>query len=233
MSTAYLLVNHGSRDPRPEIAMQKLASLLSEKLPNSNDLVSVASLEMGQGPLHTQIVQLALGSGCNHLKIIPLFLLPGVHTMRDIPAEVVLAQQILPQDLMIELRPYLGSHPGLGKLLALSLVNLKVEARILLAHGSRSADGNALATMAASLGAVVAFWSVPPSLESQVRELVAAGCREILILLYFLFPGGISDAIATSIEKLTLEFPGVIIQLTQPLGASAELVELIWDLIQA
>ncbi|MDB9460594.1 sirohydrochlorin chelatase, partial [Dolichospermum circinale CS-545/17] len=32
-NTAYLLVSHGSRDPRPDLAMQQLAKLLSEMLP--------------------------------------------------------------------------------------------------------------------------------------------------------------------------------------------------------
>lgn len=245
MSSAYLLVSHGSRDPRPEIAMQELAQLLRNKLDNSynqagvppdcKNQVGVAYLEASSEPLHEQIRQFAksaFASGCNRLDIVPLFLLSGVHVMTDIPAEVALAQQVIGQDMIIDLRPYLGSQPSLGKLLTKSMAAIKAQAWILLAHGSsRPGSQQPVEAMAASLGAMVAYWAVPPSLESRVKELVVTGYREIAILPYFLFAGGITDAIARSIEELKLQFPTVNFQLAQPLGASAELAELIWDLV--
>ncbi|MEH2136733.1 sirohydrochlorin chelatase [Nostoc sp.] len=245
MSSAYLLVSHGSRDPRPEVAMQQLARLVCHQLPknynalNSEHLVGIAALEMSPQPLHEQIQQFAKrafgnrkpSQNQNRLKIVPLFLLPGVHVMTDIPAEVALAQQATGQDIMIELQPYLGSHANLEKLLAKQIATIKAEAWILLAHGSRRPGSKeTVEAMAASLSAVAAYWSVPPSLESRVTELVTAGYKEIAILPYFLFAGGITDAIAASIEELKLQFPAVNFQLAQPLGASAELAELIWDL---
>ncbi|MEH2126537.1 sirohydrochlorin chelatase [Nostoc sp.] len=238
MSSAYLLLSHGSRDRRPEIAMQQLARLVCQKL-SSEHLVGIAALEMSPQPLHEQIQQFAKSAfgDCiqsqneNRLKIVPLFLLPGVHVMTDIPAEVALAQQAAGQDTIIELQPYLGSHPNLEKLLAKQIAAIKAEAWILLAHGSsRPGSQVSVEAMAASLGAVTAYWAGPPSLESRVKELVTAGYREIAILPYFLFAGGITDAIATSIEELKLQFSAVNFQLAEPLGASAELAELIWDL---
>jgi sirohydrochlorin cobaltochelatase len=246
MSSAYLLLSHGSRDRRPEIAMRQLAKLVCEKLPknhnlsNSEHLVGIAALEMSPQPLHEQIQQFAqsafgerkLSPNENRLKIVPLFLLPGVHLMTDIPAEVALAQQAIGQDIIIEVQPYLGSHPNLEKLLAKQTTAIKTEAWILLAHGSRRPGSQeTVEAMAANLPAVTAYWSIAPSLASRVKELVDAGYREIAILPYFLFPGGITDAIAASIEELKLQFPAVNFQLAEPLGASAELAELIWDLI--
>ncbi|MFN6461400.1 MAG: sirohydrochlorin chelatase [Nostoc sp. DedVER02] len=238
MSSAYLLVSHGSRDRRPEIAMQQLARLVCQKL-SSEHLVSIATLEMSPQPLHEQIQEFAKSAfgeckpseNQNRLKIVPLFLLPGVHVMTDIPAEVALAQEAIGQDIMIELQPYLGSHPNLGKLLAKQISAMKAEAWILLAHGSRRPGSKeTVEAIAASLSAVDAYWAGTPSLESRVKELVTAGYREIAILPYFLFAGGITDAIAASIEELKLQFSAVNFQLAQPLGASAELAELIWDL---
>ncbi|MHC5745517.1 MAG: sirohydrochlorin chelatase [Nostoc sp.] len=240
MSSAYLLLSHGSRDRRPEIAMQQLARLVCQQL-SSEHLVGIAALEMSPQPLHEQIQQFAKNAfgDCpqsqneNRLKIVPLFLLPGVHVMTDIPAEVALAQQATGQDTIVELQPYLGSHPNLEKLLAKQIAAIKAEAWILLAHGSRRPGSQkTVEAMAASLGAVTAYWAGPPSLESRVKELVTAGYREIAILQYFLFAGGITDAIATSIEDLKLQFSAVNFQLAEPLGASAELAELIWDLTQ-
>jgi len=38
--------------------------------------------------------------------------------IEDIPTEVAIAQQALGQEVKIDLRPYLGTHPGLSCLLA-------------------------------------------------------------------------------------------------------------------
>jgi sirohydrochlorin cobaltochelatase len=234
MSSAYLLLSHGSRDPRPEIAMQQLAKLISQKLPNGENLVGIATLELNIQPLHQQIQQFAetaAALGCKCLKIIPLFLVPGVHVMTDIPAEIALAQTALGQEMIIDLKPYLGNHPDLKKLLELAIANIKQEATILLAHGSRrSGSQQPVETIAKSLGAVTAYWSVPPSLESRVKELINSGNQQIAICPYFLFNGGITDAIALAVEKLKLQFPGVTLKLAQPLGVSTELADLIWDL---
>ncbi|MEH1868158.1 MAG: sirohydrochlorin chelatase [Nostoc sp.] len=250
MSSAYLLVSHGSRDRRPEVAMQQLAKLVCNKLPNnynpssSEHLVGIAALEMSPQPLHEQIQKFAKSAfgdrwvglhkpsqNENSIKIVPLFLLPGVHVMTDIPAEVALAQQAIGQNIMIDLQPHLGSHPKLEKLLAKQISTIKAEAWILLAHGSRRPGSKeTVEAMAASLSAVAAYWTGPPSLESRVKELVAVGYKEIAILPYFLFAGGITDAIAASIEELKLQFSAVNFQLAEPLGANAELAELIWDL---
>ncbi|AFY34074.1 sirohydrochlorin chelatase [Calothrix sp. PCC 7507] len=233
---SYLLVSHGSRDRRPEIAMQQLAALVNH---NQSKSVGIACLEVSPQPLHEQIKQFAKSCGeaqplvlGHRLKIVPIFLLPGVHVMSDIPAEIALAQQALGEDVIIDLQPYLGSHPRLGSLFAKQMAVKNEAAWILLAHGSRRPGSEVpVAALAANLGAVVAFWAVPPSLESRVKELVAVGKQEIAILPYFLFAGGITDAIAQSVETLKLQFPGVTFYLAEPLGASTELAGLIWDLI--
>ncbi|MBP5974592.1 sirohydrochlorin chelatase [Brasilonema sp. CT11] len=251
MASAHLLVSHGSHDPRPEIAMQHLVQLLCHKIQSDlltmttggitsqlkcETLVGTAYLELNPEPLHKQIIKFAknaLDSGCDSLKIQPLFLLPGVHVMEDIPAEVALAQQALSQNLKIFLQPYLGSHPGLECLLTKQLIATKAEAKILLAHGSRRREGNVpVEAMAAKIGAVAAYLGVSPSLEARVQELVATGYKNFMIIPYFLFPGGMTDAVAQKQQELKLQFPEVNFQLTEPLGASAELVELIWDLLK-
>ncbi|MBD2344876.1 sirohydrochlorin chelatase [Anabaena subtropica] len=235
MSSAYLLVSHGSRDPRPEIAMQQLAKLVAEKLHIPEKLVGTGYLEVVSEPLHEQIrnfSQNAEAVGCHRLKIIPLFLLPGVHVMTDIPSEVAQAQQAVCQDILIELQPYLGSHGGLQAFLQKQIASIKAEAWILLSHGSRRPGSlQPVEIMAVNIGAVTAYWSVAPSLESQIEELVRAGYKEIAILPYFLFSGGITDAIAQAVEALKLQFPGVSLYLAAPLGESGELADLIGDLI--
>jgi sirohydrochlorin cobaltochelatase len=237
MPSAYLLVSHGSRDRRPEIAMQQLAVLVANKLQIPEKLVGTASLEVCPEPLHEQIRRFAQGAvllGCGRLKIIPIFLLPGVHVMTDIPTEVTLAKQAVGEDITIDLQPYLGSHSGLQIFFQQQIATIKAAAGILLSHGSRRPGSQQpVENMAANLGVVTAYWSISPSLESRVEELIAFGHREIAILPYFLFSGGITDAIAQAVDELKLQFPGVSFYLAQPLGASDELADLIGDLIHA
>jgi sirohydrochlorin ferrochelatase len=171
-SSAYLLITHGSRDPRPQIAIEHLANLIARRLseyawssvavaptaekniygqsrsPKSIPLVGTATLELAPTPLHHQIQQFAeqaLSQGYHHLQILPLFLLPGVHVMDDIPTEVAIARQALSADLTLEIRPYVGSHPQLAQLLVNPIEPLETSAtagKIVLAHGSRRSNGN-------------------------------------------------------------------------------------------
>ena len=265
MQSAYLLVSHGSRDPRPQLAMAQLVELLYQRQSaesigalslcrpqecgkiNRKPLVGMACLELASKPLHEQIKEFssrAIASGYSCVQVVPLFLLSGVHVMEDIPAEVEMAKLALGQELKIDLLPHLGTHPGLSHLLA-SQLDFTVDAWILLAHGSRRANSKqpveAIATQLGSQAAdrevrtgvvVSAYWAVPPRLESRVKELVSVGHRQIGILPYFLFAGGITDAIARSVEQLKVQFPDALFQLAEPIGATAELADLIWDLIR-
>ncbi|MBD2775460.1 sirohydrochlorin chelatase [Iningainema tapete] len=237
MPSAYLLVSHGSRDPRPEIAMQHLAQMVRNKLhclqPKSQ-MVGVAYLELSPESLHEQVIRFArdaIACGCDRLKILPLFLLPGVHVMEDIPSQVDLARQVVGEDIMIDLLLYLGSNSGLKRLLERKVTNNYQW--ILLAHGSRRSGSKLVVEdMAACLGAVAAYWNVKQSLLLRVRELIGAGYEKIGILPYFLFAGGVTDAICWRIEELRLEFSEVCFFLAEPLGMSDELVDLVWELLE-
>jgi sirohydrochlorin cobaltochelatase len=207
--------------------------------------IGTACLELASLPLCEQIQEFgkkSLAAGCRHLQVLPLFLLPGVHVMEDIPAEVAIAQAALGSNLQIRICPHLGSHPGLERLLANQLAcrldlsqpplhRGEKTAWILLSHGSRRAGGNQpVEAIAATLGAIPAYWSVPPSLESHLLELVSSGHNRIGILPYFLFPGGITDAIAEAVGRYRVQFSSTNLHLAEPIGASAELADLIWDL---
>ncbi|MEO0687554.1 MAG: sirohydrochlorin chelatase, partial [Cyanobacteria bacterium J06649_11] len=176
--------------------------------------------------------QKVIAWGCSSLKILPLFLLSGIHVTEDIPQEVELAKKKLGRDFLIHLQPHLGSYLDLQRLLAKKIGNTSLNGRIIVAHGSRRIEANkSIETMAISLNAVAAYWSISPSLKDIVVQLVADGKKKIGIIPYFLFAGGITDAIAQSIKDLELQFPRVSFELYEPLGANRELIDLIWDLI--
>ncbi|UBF27412.1 sirohydrochlorin chelatase [Kovacikia minuta CCNUW1] len=267
--SAYLLVYHGSSDPRPQAAAQAIAHFFSERIchidtelplsiqnpkltqnsklktQNSSShrtpLISVAALEGDPLPLHQQICKLGQSlqlAASNHdipepgwLLVLPLFLLSGVHVMEDIPAEVAQAQTALGQGVDVKIMPHLGSHGGLYRLIAERLSALPVEASILLSHGSRRPGANQrIEALAERLGAIPAYWSVPPNLESRLQELMDLGFKKIAILPYFLFSGSTTDAIAQTCDRLSHQFPTLDIHLFPPLEAYPELADLLVDL---
>lgn len=205
-------------------------------------IVSTAYLECGPLSLHQQIEQLGQqlqllegsgSSGCFKLRVLPLFLLPGVHVMEDIPAEVAIAQQALGTTVQVEICPYLGAHPRLRRVLTERMSPLPVEAWILLAHGSRRPNANQpIEALAEHLGAIPAYWSVSPGLESRLQELQHLGLRNIAILPYFLFPGATTDAIGQVVAQFSQQFPSLKLHLAKPLDASAELADLMVELAQ-
>ncbi len=199
-------------------------------------LVGTATLELADAPLHEQIRQLAsvaLSAGYKQLQLLPLFLLPGVHVTEDIPREVALAQHSLGQAIVVNQRPHLGAHPSLPKMLANQLAAVNADAKILLSHGTRRTGGNeSVEAVADYLGGVAAYWSVKPTLEEQVLALAGAGHKQIAILPYFLFSGGITDAIAQLVSRLQEQFPELKLSLCHPIGVSSELADLIVDLTQ-
>ncbi|MCA1990548.1 MAG: sirohydrochlorin chelatase [Coleofasciculus sp. S288] len=198
-------------------------------------LVGTATLELAEEPLHQQIRQfasVALAAGCNHLQLLPLFLLPGVHVVEDIPQEVALAQQEVGQAVVINQRPHIGDHPGLSKLVATQVATVNADVKILLSHGSRRVGGNeSVEAVAKQLGAMTAYWSVKPTLEEQIEGLVRAGYKQIAILPYFLFSGGITDAIAQMVTELQQQFATVELSLGEPIGATDQLADLLVELI--
>lgn len=256
--SAYLLVSHGSRDPRPQIAIEHLITLMQARLtmsrsPNApqlahrqsplssmmpSPLIGAAVLELAPLPLHQQIQQFAAQAsslGYQQIKLLPLFLLPGVHVMEDIPAEVAMAQTAIGPDFAIGVGPYLGCHPGLRKLLINPVDRMAADPtirRIIVSHGSRRPDGNRpVETIATDLNALPAYWSVPPSLETQVTTWVKQGSQHIAILPYFLFEGGITDAIQAEVERLRPQFPYVQLHLGRVIGATPALAGLVWDVL--
>lgn len=235
--TAYLLVIHGSRDPRPGKAVQDLAQQVSLNL-GTGCFIESASLEFAEVPLHQQIVAFgdrALRLGCRFLKVVPLFLLPGIHVRDDIPEEVTLARGILGETLSVDILPYLGSYSGISELLSNRLSSLIGEVEsidmppvILMAHGSRRSGGNQpIESIASRLGATSAYWSIAPKLLDQIQALAPRGYSRIVVIPYFLFAGGITDAIARDIDVMNRECKAYKITLGMPLGSNADLAALI------
>jgi sirohydrochlorin cobaltochelatase len=224
------LAPNSSPVPTLPLSREKLSS------PPNLPIVGTAYLESAPLPLHQQLYEFCLrvkAAGVERVKLLPIFLLRGVHVVEDIPQEVALAQEALAGRMSIDLCAHLGSHPRLGDVLKTKIAATSAKSWLLLAHGSRQPDGNrSVEALAESLGAAVAFWSVPPNLESQVVQLMQSGCQQITIMPYFLFTGGTTDAITRVTEELAERFPRVSFRLLPPLGATVEVARLAAEIAQ-
>ncbi len=255
---------HGSRDPRSQVALERLEYLVAQTLEqlepaiqrrNSSPFLAetshgqtmtlapsarriprlfTASLECHPLPLHQQIQKIAReikGYGGDRLRILPLFLLPGVHVRDDLPQEIDLAQGSLRSSITLELLPHLGSLAGISDLLKNQCQQFPSAKPVLVAHGSRRPGGNSpMVAMAQHLGAEVAYWSMPPSLESVIASLATSSAhqpQELVVIPYFLFSGGISEAIAAQLRVLQSQYPSLRLHLGYPLGATPDLAHLI------
>ncbi len=248
LTSAYLLVSHGSRDPRPQTALERLSYLVQERLElNTNQpiksnkhshctllspatMVETAYLELSEVPLWQKIQQFATQletTGINTLKIVPLFLLPGVHVKKDIPTQIAIAQEKINPKINIELCPYLGSYKGLIKIIEGQFSTHAQDARIIISHGSRRQGGNrSVEAIATQLNATIAYWSIKPSLSDQVNTLVKQGKHNITIVPYFLFTGGITTIIHQQVQQLQDTLSQTQLNLGHPLGATPELAQL-------
>ncbi|MEM8501852.1 MAG: sirohydrochlorin chelatase [Cyanobacteria bacterium P01_D01_bin.1] len=281
-STAYLLISHGSRDPRPQEAMNRLADLVRSQLEtnlrhknsvNGNDssdsefeqpaavfspgttslltrprlnksvkltsevIVGTACLELTALSLSEQIYEFGIrlgAAGVKELKLVPMFLMSGVHVMEDIPEEIRAAEQLLGDSLELTLCSHLGSHEDISLVLKNRLTSVDAEGALLVAHGSRRKKGNrTVQALARRINTKVAYWATPPDIETQVIELMQQGCQRLTILPYFLFSGGITDAIAHRTEELAERFPRVQFRLLPTLGATHEVANLVVDLVRS
>ncbi|ESA37190.1 cobalamin biosynthesis protein [Leptolyngbya sp. Heron Island J] len=297
-STAYLLISHGSRDPRHQVAINRLAQLIREqlnpalvspwssqpfgplmpegralgapatvldfqdrprksgmssvmtavstitsttvasaaRLPQDRLIVGTAVLEFGLLPLHQQICEFGRrlsSAGIERLHLVPLFLLRGKHVMQDIPDEVEQARQELGGTIELELGAHIGGSQSMLDLIANRFLHSPRAGRLLVAHGSRRARGNRVVdNLAKSLGTAVAYWTNESEIENQTIQLMQQGCSTLTIFPYFLFAGGITDAVAHLTEELAERFPRTSFRLLPPLGATYDIANLVVETLR-
>lgn len=194
-------------------------------------LIEIAALELADKSLSQSLIdfaQKANRQGFKQIKVIPLFLAPGVHVQSDIPTEINIATKQLNNQVSIKLSPYLGKYSGIISLLANRFDELSAKTRILIAHGSKLMTAREYyQNLSNQLNAELAYWSTIPKFTQQIKAQIALGSEKIAILPYFLFPGKITEAIATEIDELRQQYPHVELMLGEPLGTTPAIAELI------
>lgn len=113
---------------------------------------------------------------------------------------------------------------------------------LLVDHGSRSAEANALLDEVARCVrerlpdrrvAIAHLDLAAPGVAEAVDALVASGVREIVVMPYFLAPGqhGVRDIPALA-ERCAARHPGVRVRVAAPLGLHAGLVDAVLDRVR-
>ena len=233
-SPAYLLVTHGSRNQKSQASTQIFLETLKPYLPNAQ--LFHAQLEGVDQPLHQQILHVTQQSrdqDTDRLHILPLFLIPGVHIMEDLPREVALAQENLSfadPNFKLSTLAYLGqqlqNHPHL-------FPTPSNHQRLLLTHGSKRPESlKLIETLAQTLNASPAYWSIEPSLSTQLQTLTQQGHQPIQILFHFLFPGTITDKLHDIIQTHSQRNPNQTITTTAPLASLPAFQSLIAQILE-
>lgn len=229
---AYFLVVHGSQDLHSWLVLQELIECANA----IGDVVVGGGCLEGQPISLSQQIQDFCAEICDeiveqgdtediNIAIAPLFLLSGVHTMQDIPSEVAIARQKLigsfahlDRQITLEIVPHLGTHPDipalLGSLFAVEVAGLTEQfgykniGLILLSHGSRRLNAiQNTENLASQLDAIAAYWTGSPTLDTQIEQSIAQGRDSIVVMPYFLFAGGIMNAIAKQISLYADRIP--------------------------
>ena len=109
---------------------------------------------------------------------------------------------------------------------------------LLVAHGSRRDESNAEVKALANqlLSAESGFADIDcafleiaqPSIPDGLRQLIAKGALEIVVMPYFLSAGRhVSSDIPAEIEQVRVEHPEINIRMAPYLGASAEIAQIV------
>lgn len=103
-----LLVDHGSKRAAANDMLQDIATMLQEK----TDLrIHTAHMELAE-PTIADGVEKCVQDGAKHIIVVPYFLSPGRHSTTDIP-NIMQECASKFQDLTYEVRPPIGTHPGM------------------------------------------------------------------------------------------------------------------------
>jgi sirohydrochlorin ferrochelatase len=114
MTTAILLMGHGSRVAEANQALYAIAGMLRGLRPGT--IVEVAFRE--QHPPNIQAgIDACVRQGAQRVLLYPYFLFAGAHVLEDLPAEMAAAQRRHPE-LQLAMGEHLGIHPKLAEIVA-------------------------------------------------------------------------------------------------------------------
>ena len=206
MTTALLLVAHGSPDPRAHVVAESLAAAVGREVTHQ---VFLGYLDHDTPRVDEAVTTAALAA--DEVVVVPLLLASGFHANVDVPAAADRARVRFPRT-RFTVTPPLGPDPLLTSALRDRLSEVGVHESdgswgvVLAAVGSSDPAGaDDVASAAALLGAGSEWRVLPgfataahPTISSSVAQLLSSGAGRVAVAPYVLFPGRLPDVIAAS-----------------------------------
>ena len=112
MSTAVLIMAHGSRIAEANDAAREVATMVQEM--TGHEIVEVSFRELHE-PNIQQGIDTCVARGAKKILLIPYFLFMGAHVRHDLPEEIEAAQKRHP-GLEMFMGPHLGVHRKLAEI---------------------------------------------------------------------------------------------------------------------
>ena len=241
-----LLVGHGSREATGNAEILLFAERWRARHPDWR--IEVGFIEFADPLLDPALNHAARNS--ERVLVLPLILNAAGHVRQDIPSAIQRARKRHP-DVQFLYAPHLAvSDPLLSILkrflrqamLQLDVPDPRTTGVILLGRGSsdRLANGD-VARMARWLWEIgdhervdLAFTGVTfPRLEKVVRDQVALGMMQIVVMPYYLFTGTLIKRIGRQMENLAAQYPQVRFAHTSYFGFEPEIARMLDERVHA
>jgi sirohydrochlorin ferrochelatase len=228
-------VAHGSRDPRSAATITDLLDVARSLCPDVDIRTSFLDLST---PRFIDVLAALERDGHREAVVVPLLLGRAYHARVDVPALVTEASARLPR-LSVTVADVLGPAPRLASVALNRLLDTGIRPDdpslgvVLAGAGSSHPPANAAVSAVAAGWAVRHGWAgvtaafaaaADPDVPAAIRRLRAHGAKRIAVASWFLAPGRLPDRVAALARA---DDPDVII--AEPLGASADLAQLILD----
>jgi sirohydrochlorin ferrochelatase len=223
---ALLLVAHGSRDPRAEQAIDRLAGRVAAARPGLP--VAVATLEL-RGRRVAEVVPDLVARGVDRVVVVPLLLTNAYHGAVDLPAvldrarrdlgvgvEVVAGRVLGPDDLLLDALDEQASRTGFdGIVLAVAGTRDRAARAEIDRVAARFGRRHAVPCLAAHAS------GGGPDIVSTTRRLRGFGRgSRILVASYFLAPGLLHDRIVAGARQAGA------VAVTEPFAGTASVAAL-------
>ena len=241
-----LLVGHGSREASGNAEILLFAERWRARHPDWR--IEVGFIEFADPLLDPALNHAARNS--ERVLVLPLILNAAGHVRQDIPGAIQRARKRHP-DVQFLYAPHLAVSDPLLRILKrflrqamlqLDVPDPRTTGVILLGRGSsdRLANGD-VARMARWLWEIgdhervdLAFTGVTfPRLEKVVRDQVALGMMQIVVMPYYLFTGTLIKRIGRQMENLAAQYPQVRFAHTSYFGFEPEIARMLDERVHA
>ena len=235
---AFLVVGHGSRDPRGAREFHELVGIVRERNPGL--AVEGGFIELSRPPIGECVNRLA-EEGARDVAAVPLMLLAAGHAKDDIPATLV-REGIEHPEMEFRYGRALGVRPELLELMEERISDVVPDeekpdtAVLVVGRGSSDPDANSDVAKITRLFyegrpypmVESAFISMtPPGVGEGLDRLRRLGAKRVVVFSYFLFTGVLEERIRDEAERFAAENSDVEVRYAGYFGPDGRVADLL------